>query len=268
MTLFTKKKILVVGCSMTRGHGLPGGESQDPKLWTNQIFDEIGKVHNLAMTGRNNHWIFLETVSALLRKKNYYDIVLVGWSAIPRYCFHVGLELYAVHTRLIDHFDININNNVTFTGKWLQKVGDDLNKMHNDHWDILDLIKYVNTLIMLHETSPDKKIVFVNTLSPWSRDFFERKQISLPSDLDTYTQDLLEIETRDDNEILKLYEMIHEQYTQYGGIRQSHWLNLYDSLLSMQIDNVSEIDGHPGYQSQEKYSQFLGPILKKKLGII
>ena len=76
MTLLTQKKILAVGCSMTRGHGLSGGESQDPKLWTNQIFEQIGKVHNLAMTGRNNHWIFLETVSALLRNKNYYDIVL------------------------------------------------------------------------------------------------------------------------------------------------------------------------------------------------
>jgi hypothetical protein len=261
------KKILVVGCSITKGHGLRE-ESRDPDLWVNQIFDQIGEVHNLAKTGMNNHWIFLEAMSAIQREKNTYDIVLVGWSAIPRYCFHLGLELYSVHTRLVDDHDINVNNRVTFTGKWLKQLGDDLRKMHNDHWDILDLIKYINALIMVQETSEDKKIIFVNTLSPWSRGYFDSKKVSLPSDLDPYEQDLLQVDTRDDDEIFQLYKMVHEQYSQYGGIRESHWLNLYDSLRSMQIDDVSASDGHPGYQSQKKYADYLRPILKEKLGII
>jgi hypothetical protein len=260
-------KILAVGCSMTNGHGLDQG-CHDPRLWVNQIFHDIGTVHNLAVTGMNNHWIFLETMSTLVQRSHAYDIVLVGWSAIPRFCFHAGLELYSVHTRLTNDHDINVNNGLTFKKEWLKKLGDDLRKLHNDHWDILDLIKYVNGLITIHETSPNKKIFFVNTLSPWGQNYFEFKKISLPSDLDPYTQDLLQVQTRDDNEISKLYTMIHTQYARHGGIRESHWLNLYDSLRAMQVDNVSALDPHPGYKSQEKYAKYLGPILRRKLGIV
>jgi hypothetical protein len=256
------KQILAVGCSMTKGHGLEK-ESQDPKLWVNRIFESIGTVNNLSMTGRNNR-IFHETMSALLREKNKYDIVLVAWSAIPRYCFHVGLELYPVHT-MLSNIDINLNNHVTISGSWLAKIGDNLKKIHNDHWDILDLVKYVNALIMIHETSPTKKIFFVNTLSPWCRDYFKQKIIVRPSDLDFYEQDLLQVETREDDEIDAIYRMIHKQYSYYGGINESHWLNLYDSLGSMQVDNVSATDAHPGYISQEKYSEYLGRILREKL---
>lgn len=260
------KRILAVGCSMTKGHGLKK-ESQDPKLWVNRIFKSIGTVHNLSMIGGNNQWIFHETMSALLREKDAYDIVLVGWSAIPRYYFDIGLELYSVHTTLSD-VDINLNNHVTIAGSWLAKIGNNLKKIQNDHWDILNLVKYVNTLIMIHETSPERKIFFVNTLAPWCKNYFDQKKWCLHSALDPYEQNLLQAETRDDDEIHALYQMIHNQYQAYGGIRESHWLNLYDSLRSMQIDDVSESDRHPGYASQDKYADYLGPILKRKLGIV
>lgn len=250
---------------MTKGHGL-SGEIHDPKLWVNQILDSIGEVHNLSSTGKNNQWIFHETISAILDQKNNYDIVIVAWSAIPRYFFHVGLELYSVQT-MLSNVDVNVNDRVTISGAWLESIGNNLKKIHNDHWDILDLIKYVNVLISLCETSPDKKIFFVNTLSPWCRNYFDFKEISLPSDLDPYEQDLLQVKTRDDKEVFALYQMIHDHYSKYGGIRESYWLNLYDSLRSMQIDDVSNSDRHPGYKSQEKYAQYLGTILKEKLGI-
>jgi hypothetical protein len=257
-------KILAVGCSMTRGHGLDG-DLHDPKLWVNQLFGPIGKVTNLSVTGMNNYWIFLETMSELIRSNNDYDIVIVGWSAIPRYYFHVGLELYSVHTKL-DHNDINVNNGTTFSGTWLSKIGDDLKKIHNDHWDILDLVKYTNILVRAQETTPDRKIFFVNTLSPWCRNYFEFKRIVFPSDLDPYEQDLLQVETRDDEEIFALYKMIHSHYSEFGGINEPKWLNLYDSLRSLQIDDVSSTDRHPGYQSQDRYVQYQRPVLLEKLG--
>ena len=257
-----KIKVLVVGCSMTRGHGLTH-ESNDPLLWVNKIFpQEKYAVTNLAKTGSNNHWIFLETISNFLTKT--YDIVLVGWSAIPRFNFHVGLELYSVNTMLYDR-DITLNNNVTISGKWLKSLGDNLKKIHNDHWDFLDLVKYINTLIMIQEKNNCGQIFFVNTLGPWSDNYFTKKQISLPSDLTLFEQNLLQADTRDDDEIFKLYDMIHNHYRTYGGICEDHWLNLYSSLRSMQVDNVSDTDFHPGYQSQEAFSNYLGPILEKKL---
>jgi hypothetical protein len=100
---------------------------------------------------------------------------------------------------------------------------------------------------------------------PWSQGYFDQKKITLPSDLTEYEQDLLQAETRDDAEVLNLYNMIHSQYAQAGGIQESHWLNLYQSLRAMQIDHVSETDRHPGYLSQKKYVEYLSPILKTKM---
>jgi hypothetical protein len=259
MTL--KKTVLVVGCSYTQGHGLKY-ESADTNLWVNKFFPPCNyQITNAARSGANNHWIFLETMSQMI--KNNYDIVLVGWTSIPRFNFHVGLELYTVSTKL-RNVDVNINNNVTISGKWLNSLGDNLRKIHNDHWDLLNLVKYVNVLIKLQEHTGGK-IVFVNSLGPWSNNYFESKLINLPSDLSEYEQNLLQVDTRDDQEIFRLYKMIHNHYDSYGGIRANYWLNLYQSLRSLQIDPVSDTDDHPGYKSQEVYSQYLGPILEKKL---
>ncbi len=257
-----KKKVLVVGCSFTQGHGLTY-ESADPNLWVNKIFpQEEYIVTNLAVSGANNQWIFLETMSCLLT--DVYDIVLVGWSAIPRFNFYVGLELYSVQTMFAD-IDIKVNNNVTISGKWIKSIGDNLKKIHNDHWDFLDLIKYVNTLILIQEKKNTGQIFFVNTLGPWPDNYFTKKQIKLPSDLTSFEQNLLQVDTRDDDEIFQLYDMIHKQYETYGGIQEDRWLNLYSSLRSMQIDDVSANDNHPGYKSQEVFVNMLLPTINKKL---
>jgi hypothetical protein len=258
-----KLKILAVGCSMTRGHGLDL-EQDDPKLWVNTVFGPHGTVKNMSDSGRNNQWIFLETQAEII--KNLYDIVIVGWSSCSRYNFNAGLELYYTVTQLVDK-DVNVNPSHTYKGNWLKKIGDSLRVMHNDHWDILDLVKYVNALVHIQETCNRKKIFFVNTLSPWSQEYFEHKKITLPSELTKYEQQLLQAETRDDAETIAIYNMIQSQYSYYGGIKESNWLNLYNSLRSMQIDQVSPTDEHPGYQSQEKYFEYFTPILKRKLGI-
>jgi len=247
---------------MTRGHGLVH-ESTDPDLWVNKLFSsDRYVVSNKSMTGANNHWIFLETMSSLLTEA--YDIVLVGWSAIPRFNFHVGLELYSVRTMFND-LDINLNNNITISGKWLKSIGDNLRKIHNDHWDMLDLVKYVNILILLQKKINNGQVFFVNTLGPWTENYFTKKQINLLSDLTLFEQNLLQVTTRDDDEIFQLYDMVHEHYKIFGGIQETYWLNLYSSLRSMQTDNVSDTDFHPGYQSQEVFAQYLTPILQKKL---
>jgi len=261
MMINTNTNVLVVGCSYTYGAGLKL-EKNDPDLWVNQLFPNAN-ITNAAKIGANNDWIFLETISYLLKQS--YDIVLVAWSAIPRYNFHVGLELYPVETMLIKNHDINLNSKVTISGKWLESIGNNLNKIHNDHWDLLNLVKYVNTLIELQVKSRQGKLVFVNSLGPWCHNYFEHKEISLPSDLDPYVQFLLEVENRDDADIFKLYDMIHAHYTEYGGIQENYWLNLYNSLETQRIDKVSATDLHPGYQSQQVYTTYLAPLLQKKL---
>lgn len=259
----SKNQVLAMGCSVTKGHGLKH-ESCDPDLWVNRIFPaDQYKVHNRSMSGVNNQWIFLETMSEILLRP--YDIVLVGWSAIPRFNFHVGLELYSTMTKLNDDHDVNLNNYVTVTKKHLKSIGDNLLKLHNDHWDFLDLVKYVNALIKVQENLNQGKIFFVNTLGPWPNNYWVEKQFTLPSDLSLFEKNLLQVDTRNDDEIFRLYHMIHQQYAAYGGIQEDHWLNLYTSLKSMQTDQVSDTDCHPGYKSQIVFANMLQPKLHAKL---
>lgn len=256
-------KILIAGCSFANGSGLPG-EKSNSRIWPNQLGNKLSAhtIKNIAKTGANNQTIFLETMSALI--KDTYDLVLVEWSAIPRYNVKVGLELYSVDSMLQGR-DINLVGNETISAAWLSDLKNRLLKLHNDHWDILNLVKYVNVLIEMQTKSRLGNIFFINGLGPWPDQYFVKKQINLPSDLDSYTYNLLQSDQRDDAEIFQLYEMIHSQYNEYGGIQEHHWLNLYKSQMKTKIDNVSKIDQHPGYQSQDLYAEDFYKILKEKL---
>lgn len=252
---------LIVGCSYAKGYGLPG-EEKNPELWSNRLFDSGTYVKNLSRSGANNDWIFLETVGALL--KNHYDVVVVSWTVIPRFNFTVGLELYSTYS-MLDHFsnDVNIVGKQTFKQDWMKDIGDKLRIIHNDHWDILKLVKYINVLIEI-QNSRQQAIFFVNALLPWPVDFFNHKLVTLPSDLNSYTQKILDVDRRDDPESLALYNMIHDQYRQFGGIKENHWLNLYQNLLSMTVDMVSKDNKHPGIKSQAVFAAYLKKMLEQK----
>lgn len=244
------------------GHGLID-EKNNPNLWVNQLFEQKN-TKNIALAGRNNHSIFINTLSELFF--NDYDLVIVAWSIIPRFNFNINLETYETLTKLTDEFDININNNVTIEKKWLKQVGDSLLKIHHDHWDILYLICYLNALIKIHEVkNTSKQMFFVNTYSPWSDNFFEYKKLTEPNELGGYEKEFLDVETRGDNEIFELYDKIHVDYQNHGGIKTDHWLNLYSSFKKMKVDNASTIDTHPGLKSQQIYSKYLFNSLKSML---
>jgi hypothetical protein len=256
-------KILVAGCSFANGTGLDS-DHKNSIIWPTQLARKLSSqtVKNVAQTGANNQWIFLETMSALI--KDSYDLVLVEWSAIPRYKINIGLELY--HTNSILDRDIHLVGGETISEAWLKDLKNRLLKLHNDHWDILALVKYINVLIELQTKVRQGKIFFINGLCPWPDQYFVKKQINFPSDLDSYTYNLLQSDQRDDAEIFQLYDMIHNQYNVYGGIQEQHWLNLYQSQMKTKIDTVSETDLHPGYLSQNMYAEDFYKTLKEKLG--
>ena len=109
------------------------------------------------------------------------------------------------------------------------------------------------------------KLFFVNSLIKISDEYFRHSPYNIPTELDPYVREILQIETRDDKEIKQLYNMLHEQYDAYGGIREAHWLNLYQSLKSMQVDTVNTTDVHPGYASQDSYTNCFVPLVKQTI---
>ena len=258
-------ELLVSGCSFTKGHGLES-EQNNPRLWVNQLSKKLNsKVNNIAHHGYSNQSIFLETLHNI--SVNDYDLVIVAWSVIPRWNFNLGFELHSTHTHLNRRRRRRpINTNLKhFSAEWQNELKNKLLEGHNDHWHLLELVKYVNILINMQTKLKNQKIVFVNTYGPWPDNFFSKKNITSPSDLSDFEQNILNVEARDNEEIFKLYNLMHEQYSQSGGIQEKYWLNLYNSFEKLKIDNASEVDFHPGYASQDIFVEQLWPILEEKI---
>lgn len=254
-------KILAVGCSFTKGHGLVG-EKQDPRLWVNQLCNRAWdrpEIHNASEAGQDNHWIFKKTSELLISSQ--YDYAIVAWTYPMRWSMPVGLELYNTRT-LFENRDIMINPNQRIKGRWLEDIGDRLHKIRNEHWPILDIVRYQNILLNLNSCA---KIFFVNMACKWSDNYFVEKSYQFPNELTKFEQNILNSDFRDDKEIQDLYQMIHSQYRAAGGIQHNHWLNLYDNLLKHRLDFASETDRHPGYLSQDLYTDILYNSLKEKI---
>jgi hypothetical protein len=201
-------------------------------------------------------------MSALI--KNRYDLIVIQWTYLNRLNFNVGLETYPVDTRLTDDLDINIVNHVTISAKWLQDLGDRLRMISNIHWDILKLVKYVNTLREIQCHSRKQELLFVNGAVVWPDQYFCKKDYTFPNELSDFEQRMLDTEHRDDEEIKKIYHMCHDSYTDYGGIQEKLWANLYDPMIRTKIDNIRPGDFHPGYQSQALFADQFKLILQNR----
>jgi hypothetical protein len=254
---------LFTGCSFVAGHGLDY-EKNDPDLWVNLLHQakfQNTQLLNQSRSGRANAGIFQDTVNSLVTYP--VNTAVVCWTSVPRLELVLGLELYDTsqvfgpNNTVRDH----ALNTSTVSKKYLQDLENRLLTLTDLHHEILMVVFYTNCLIKLAEKT-GTQIFFVNTLCPWDLDFFVEKtdENLLPSDYTKFTQNLLQAETRDDKEIHLLYKKIHQDYNSHGGIKQHHWLNLYNSLHQQQIDYGND-NIHPGYKSQHIFFDFLQNLI-------
>jgi hypothetical protein len=260
--------VLFSGCSFVQGCGLEN-EHKNPEHFANilatNLFGTDHAIENIGVVGHSNDRIFLDTAVNLT--KNYYDYAFVCWTALHRYIFYPGLELYEskkifLPNKRFTRIEEYNSNNISWTAKKLTKLNDDFLLLNHSHYYIRDLIDYVHILIKLAE-SQGTKIFFINNILPWDKNYFvhiDKKVI--PSMLTEYTNELLNSSNRDDQEINQLYHLMHGHYAIRGGIKSSHWLNLYTSFLDMMID-VGNDGMHPGLQSHKQFADFLTEEFKK-----
>jgi hypothetical protein len=252
------QKILVIGCSLSCMIEEQVAKSH-PKLWVNQLIDQtIGPcdIVNLSQPGDNNNEIFTASLNELL--KNKYDLAIVQWTELERFSLKIGLELY--HTRTVLKTgcpDVSVNS-VTVPGSWLEKLGKNVKSISNVHWELLDLVTYTNTLIAIQEKIHCGKIIFVNGAIDIPVDFFQKKSIQTPGELSEFEQSLLSVPTRDDDNILKLYDRIHADYAQAGGMSTMHWLNNFDKPV---ITKDMYLQPHPNVKGQTTIADTFGPKL-------
>lgn len=253
------------GCSYTVGDGFEAREN-DSLLWVNQLHDKFFPntiKTNLGISGASNTRIFHGILKALLSSPVSY--AFVQWTSAPRYEVELGLETYDTQQLFIpstpcrDH----ILHDIKYTKKYLETIRDRWVTLPHPWSEILKIVDYTNTIIQLAKLT-NTKVFFINGLCPWDKNFFVRKIDVLPDQYTKYTQKLIKVNTRDDNEVLELYNKIHSNFDDIGGINEHLWLNLYESMNRNMIDLNSD-NQHPGYKSNIKYYQMFSARLNSVL---
>jgi hypothetical protein len=258
---------LFAGCSYTSGFGWEF-ESQDSNLWTNILHANNKhlcktKQLNVGISGGSNSDIFQAAISGLLDHTPKY--AFVQWTSYPRYRVGLGVKTYSTNQLFASNDECRDHglHGITYTKDYLVKIRDRFISLHNPHFDILHIVKYTNSLIKLANRI-NTKIFFINGICHWDKNFFEILNDVLPSSYSKYTRNMLNSDTRDDEETYTLYNKIHTDYSQAGGIQQDYWINLYQSFRSLRIDTNSD-NIHPGKQSNILYSDIINQALNNKL---
>ena len=252
---------------MVKGTGVGGIKSADNwcNIFSRDAFGADVDVMNISEESYSNERIFITTLAELNRTS--YDYVFVGITGLHRYWFHPGLETYDTTFRIVPHTATLTDiptitlNDFQWPSKKLRKLANDIILLDHPHHTLKNVCTYINTLLT-HGSTIGTNIKFVNTLLPIDQNYFKRLKEFKPNDLTPYTQSLLNVTNRDDDEIYELYNKMHDHYEECGGIRQDHWLNLYDSFYSQKIDLGT--DGiHPGIKSHMAFAKNINKAFKK-----
>lgn len=256
-----------VGCSYTAGSGFKQ-EKFDPDFWPVLLHNNVSELTateyvNLGIGGASNETIFSTAINAILDFNPKY--IIVQWSSYPRAQLLLGLETYPAtqlfswDAELLDH---NLHA-VSYSSEYLTNIRNRFLSLEHPHNQIKNIVCYTNTLIKLAD-KVRSKIFFVNGLCDWDHNYFNKLENVLPDRYTEYTKKILDTETRNDNEIFTLYNLIHNDYQTLGGIHENLWLNLYNSLRHNQIDTNSD-NRHPGKNSNQIFYNFLSQSLQQKL---
>lgn len=257
-------KILFSGCSFVHGDGIDDLHN-NPEFFTNlmtkALFGDDYTIKNIGVSGYSNLRIFLDSSTELLNNK--YDYAFVGWTSLHRLVVWLGLEEYECKRSFTPRGTLksmrdHVSNDISWSAKELYRLKDKILMLNNSHYEIVDLIRYVNMLITLSK-SQNTKIFFINNCLPWDKNYFDHDK---ESELTNYTNELLVSKTRTDAQVRRLYHKMHNDYTNVGGIRENYWLNLYNSFSNQMVDLGSDNE-HPGIKSQKIFAKYLTTKFKE-----
>lgn len=173
----------------------------------------------------------------------------------------MGFESYTTTQSFIPNSpcrDHNLND-INYSAQYLNSIRDRVTTLAHPCSEITQLIEYVNIIKRLAKTV-GAQVFFVNGLAAWDQNFFVKKTNVLPSEYTEYTKKILNVDHRDDSEIFLLYNKMHDNFDQAGGVHSKDWLNLYSSLGYLKID-VNSDHRHPGINSNNRYTDMLADSL-------
>jgi hypothetical protein len=275
------KKLVFSGCSYTAGNGwlnLPPTESEglevkdSQHLWVNLCAKNIEIFKNLELVnagkgGASNTEIFENTIEQMITHSHSVDTVVCQWTAMPRYNFNPGFELWStsesIHNNSRLH-DVNLNCGTQWSREYITDLVDRLRVMHHLHWEIVKVVRYSNIIKQAANKLNIGRVFFVNGLCPWDANYFDciAGLHVLPQHYTDFTKkEILNIDSRRDEDIFKLYQLAHNHYNEAGGVDSRDWVNLYGSFYHTRIDTNFD-QRHPGINSNQQYFQQVKTFLK------
>jgi len=281
------KKLLASGCSYTAGNGWADTDPKtsgnisvkdSPHLWINichRRIDALSQLEliNIGQGGASNTEIFENTVRAMTRYGDQIDTIFCQWTSMPRYNWNVGFELWDTSENLGDPniqlrtHNVNLNRGDTWPREYVVDLTDRLRVMHHLHWEILKVVDYSAVISDLAHKLGIDNVFFINGMCPWDQDYFIELHNVKPEAYTDFTKtDILNIDSRNDADILELYQLAHRHYQERGGIVQARWLNLYASFNHHKVDTNFD-QQHPGEISNLFYYEMIDQRLKD-LGIV
>lgn len=271
-------KVVFTGCSYTAGNGwhkstdsysVANKDSAD--LWVNLCYNQLDQLNNLDLRnygsgGASNTEIFSNTTRAIAEHTDI-DIIFCQWTSMPRYRINLGFERWnpreTTGTNGRPIHNITLSDGTKFSRKYINDVIDRFKALHHLHGEILKVVEYSNILTKLAEKF-NIKIYFINGMCPWDQDYFVRLVNVMPEQYTPFTKkEILNIAHRNDQDIFKLYKIMHDEYDEIGGINQNLWINLYNSMQQNKIDTNYD-NRHPGQQSNQLYFQQVKSFIDSK----
>lgn len=261
-------KVVCTGGSITAGTGWNlENESDLYGPWVLQLQTNINEFKNLEIlnlgeAAASNEKIFLNTVKAFSEYGSDIKYLLCSWVSGPRYQYHLGFELYDTSDSHQDRSNDLGLNNFKIPKEYINNIKKRFFSLHHIHYEIVKIVKYSNIISNLSKQFKTK-VFHINDSCPWDKDFFIKKD-GLPSNYTKFTQDqILNVSTRCDEEIFKLYNKMHQDYNNEGSVSTKQWVNLYNSFLSLQTDTNHD-NQHPGHKSTQTYSRVIKEFLNKQ----
>lgn len=269
------RQLVFSGCSVVCGFGLNSARPYSAAFDSEELFVNLChknikqfqdlELVNISEPGASNTDIFMSTAIAITKNlltpdENKIHTMLVGWTNYPRLNISVGFELYPTYFSLSkNEITADINTNALVVPKSiLQDLHSKLHLLHHHHEQILNVVKYTNILHTL-AAQQNINIYFVNVNLLFDQNFFIKLTGPnvVPNDYTPYTKkQILNIDNRDDQEIFKLYDKMHQEYADAGGVHPEQWINLYLPLRDLVIDRAFD-HMHPGVKSQQLFFQLI-----------
>lgn len=256
------KHTIFCGCSYVEGDGLDQ-RSQDPDLWVNIVHHSSPLLCNtvlvnLGNSGSTNTGIFLTALASLAAYPAGGNL-FVSWTNTKRLHVNPGLELYNTGLYLengsID--DVKLNPGYTIPGSYVENIRDRFFSLTHHHYDLVEVL-YYSSLINVMAQRYGTQCFFVNSLLNIDKNYFEHIVDSTrsPSQTTELTQQILQLETRDDAEFFALYDKIHQDYSDTQALKLN-WLNLDQAYRKFFYVDKGSDNLHPGKISNRKFADHI-----------